>query len=644
MFKKTKIAAALLAIVAGNAQAVNVNPEGTGQVLIFPYYNTNNNFVTAFSITNTTPLFKAVKVRFRESKDSNDVLDFNVYMSPYDVWTGTIRNNPATNVANIITTDESCTYPDKTFLQAGQDFLDVYSNVDSADLSEGYVEVIEMGVLADGPATATGGFANDSGMWTETGQDGTADGSPTVLATEPVGTTIATAANNVTYNIDHNTTGKPRNCGVITTAWDRDNGGQTPASGFSSGALSLATAGQLATTGGVAVEGGNPALPYGDGNSTNNGLVAPTGGLTGFSILLDLTTGAAFVADATVIDNYSTVPQHFRPNDAGSDTVVGNYPINPGHFLLPSLASGNVRYSIVPESLLDGVDSASDADGIADSTMTTWPLTHADTGALLSDTFFDGGSRVLQQAGANPLPMAAVLSVTAVSNTYLIDESINAATDWIVTMPMKKHGIYTGRTFRTKNTANSTAATFSQVNASKFLPLNKDPEGDLNWVWAPNSTGDAVVNLSGYYDNEEQQPAPGAANTGFSPSLPGQANSTVLAREVNVLSFSTGTSTSLLGSPNATTFTLAPGFLNGWARINFDSSYNYNASSQLDALIAANDGNDDPSQAGDTIPLSATGDNSYRGVPAIGFAAIAADGTIGKAGETIPHTRWQDRK
>ena len=45
MFKKKKLALGIVAGLAGalgivtSAQAVHVNPDGTGQVLIFPYFN-----------------------------------------------------------------------------------------------------------------------------------------------------------------------------------------------------------------------------------------------------------------------------------------------------------------------------------------------------------------------------------------------------------------------------------------------------------------------------------------------------------------------------------------------------------------------------------------------------------------------------
>ena len=151
MLRKSKIAAAMLmATATAGINAAYINEDGTGQVALLPYYNVNNNFITNFTVTNTTDIFKAVKVRFRESRISADVLDFNVYLSPYDVWNATLRMNPVTGVANIITEDETCTFPDKALLQAGVELRNIYTATTDDDLTEGYIEVIEMGDIADG--------------------------------------------------------------------------------------------------------------------------------------------------------------------------------------------------------------------------------------------------------------------------------------------------------------------------------------------------------------------------------------------------------------------------------------------------------------------------------------------------------------
>src|SRR6266404_5308688 len=117
-FKKTTLYTALAGIgalgMAGTASAVHVNPNGLGQVLIYPYYTVNNQsigkpFSSLLSVVNSTASAKAVKVRFLEGKNSVEVLDFNLYLSAKDVWTAAVI--PTTDGAGIFTADKSCTNP-----------------------------------------------------------------------------------------------------------------------------------------------------------------------------------------------------------------------------------------------------------------------------------------------------------------------------------------------------------------------------------------------------------------------------------------------------------------------------------------------------------------------------------------------------
>ena len=48
------------------ATAVELSPEGTGQVLIYPYYTVNRNQQTVISVVNAANVAKAVRVRFLE--------------------------------------------------------------------------------------------------------------------------------------------------------------------------------------------------------------------------------------------------------------------------------------------------------------------------------------------------------------------------------------------------------------------------------------------------------------------------------------------------------------------------------------------------------------------------------------------------
>ena len=116
--KKNTMATAIIAGLAGVAgianisNAVNVNPDGVGQVLLYPYYTVNDGNITALSVVNTTEQGKAVKVRFLDAMNSREVLDFNLYLSAFDVWTAVLQQSedPA-GPAIIYTRDNSCTVP-----------------------------------------------------------------------------------------------------------------------------------------------------------------------------------------------------------------------------------------------------------------------------------------------------------------------------------------------------------------------------------------------------------------------------------------------------------------------------------------------------------------------------------------------------
>ena len=173
-FNKKSLYAAIAGVsalgMAGTANAVHVNPEGLGQVLIYPYYTvrakTGETFAGAqfnslLSVVNSTASAKAVKVRFLEGKDSREVLDFNLYLSAHDVWTAGVI--PTADGAGIVTFDKSCTTPVVSSNAASPtafvNFAYTGTNADGATTSldrvrEGYVEIIEMGDVT-GP-TAVG--------------------------------------------------------------------------------------------------------------------------------------------------------------------------------------------------------------------------------------------------------------------------------------------------------------------------------------------------------------------------------------------------------------------------------------------------------------------------------------------------------
>lgn len=166
--KKNVLALSIATLVgglgfAGAAAAAAPNLEvaesGAGNILLVPYYSAQEGNISVFHVTNTdTVNGKAVKVRFRGAANSDDVLDFQVFMSPGDVWTGIVSQNPQNGLASLVTVDNTCTLP--ALPAAGKDFVtDRLTRADwtaadkAAQTREGYVEILNM---SDIPATANG--------------------------------------------------------------------------------------------------------------------------------------------------------------------------------------------------------------------------------------------------------------------------------------------------------------------------------------------------------------------------------------------------------------------------------------------------------------------------------------------------------
>ena len=142
-------------VAAPSAQAVFVNPRGTGQVLIYPYFNAQAGNTTLITLRNDSHEGKAVRVRWAGSHRGDSELSFNLYISREDVWVGAIFSMPSATgtIAGLITDDHSCTYPrirNSTTLPQlpdGRRYIPLVASADGTDgesVREGYVEVIEM--------------------------------------------------------------------------------------------------------------------------------------------------------------------------------------------------------------------------------------------------------------------------------------------------------------------------------------------------------------------------------------------------------------------------------------------------------------------------------------------------------------------
>lgn len=270
---KTKLlsAAVLAAVGATSAQAVTISNDGLGQVLLYPYYTVNSGYDTLISVVNTTGNGKAVKVRFLEALNSREVLDFNLYLSPYDVWTGKVTAD-AGGGAKVVVADASCTAPaiataiggvgEQAFFTYGFDgssgvAADAEAARGIARTREGYIEVIEMGNI-----------------------------DPEYVMPTP-------SANFLT-SITH-VAGVPKNCAAVSVEWAAtafpNNGGGT-----------------LTATPDIA------------------GLTPPTGGLAGSGTLINVAKGTDYTYDPTPLAGFSSIARHTQPgslNPSLADAGIG---------------------------------------------------------------------------------------------------------------------------------------------------------------------------------------------------------------------------------------------------------------------------------------------------------------------------------
>lgn len=144
------VAAALsVGASVANAQAVGE----TGVALVVPYYSVQNGNATLINIVNTdTTRGKAVKVRFRGAEHSDDVFDFQVFLSPGDVWAANVSQG-ADGRAALSTTDNSCTLPANVNQPFPVSRLSGTDAEKAASTREGYVEIINMGDVVTSAAT-----------------------------------------------------------------------------------------------------------------------------------------------------------------------------------------------------------------------------------------------------------------------------------------------------------------------------------------------------------------------------------------------------------------------------------------------------------------------------------------------------------
>jgi len=132
------------------------NADGIGHQLVFPYFTTQGDNATLISLVNTdTTNGKLVKVRFRGAGNSDDLYDFQIALSPGDVWTAAVSQDATTGASKLTTSDVSCTLPASVNSTFGTGRVDPSKDA-ANETREGYVEVLNMADIPPTTGTTTG--------------------------------------------------------------------------------------------------------------------------------------------------------------------------------------------------------------------------------------------------------------------------------------------------------------------------------------------------------------------------------------------------------------------------------------------------------------------------------------------------------
>ena len=144
------------------AGSLEFNPDGVGHILIIPYFNVQSGNATLFSIVNTDQVYgKALKIRFRGASNSDDVFDFQLFMSPGDRWSANVSQG-ANGLAKLETGDRSCTLPssvNQSFITTRLNTTDLSGDALANETREGYVEILNMGDIPSLSGTTSVWFA-----------------------------------------------------------------------------------------------------------------------------------------------------------------------------------------------------------------------------------------------------------------------------------------------------------------------------------------------------------------------------------------------------------------------------------------------------------------------------------------------------
>jgi hypothetical protein len=159
-------ARSLLLLLAGllcsGAGAVSLSADGSGQVLLFPYYTVNGGQDTLLTIGNRSDQPQVVTLRFLEGYNGRPVIALDVYLDRNDIWTAAVTSD-GEGRAILRSSDPGCTVPAipstgarfSTAAFDGRGALPADPGPhDGARTREGFIEVIASATVGIGSPTS----------------------------------------------------------------------------------------------------------------------------------------------------------------------------------------------------------------------------------------------------------------------------------------------------------------------------------------------------------------------------------------------------------------------------------------------------------------------------------------------------------
>jgi hypothetical protein len=549
-YQFTKLFAALasvgMASVAGaQSAAVSVNPDGLGEALIYPFYTAQNGNATLLSVVNTTTQGKIVKLRFRDYANSEDVRDFNIYLSAQDVWTGAVLPVPATGMsgsgsftgtgvgaAMIVTQDTTCTAPNKNVWQnVSADFGGTLSY--AVPFSKGDYEpndnVTRGSVLAQTLERTTRGYFEIIEQ-----------------ATVPTGSTMYS-------RIDHRVAGQ---------------NGRPNCDGLHS-----------------ALASGSPIVngSYGASGYPGTTLTAPSGGLFGSAAWVNTGNGASTAAAATAMNGFTRIASVFAPGSAQPNFT--------DHLSTSTVVTTEDRVVVV------SLATSPTAAGLNPNVPYMWAAT-------------------------------APLFATNVYGEYAYSSDLALSTDWVITMPGKRHFV----TFA--GTASGGAQDAYAPSATTTVPPFANSAFWRTLAAAGNAQYTSPVDLAAItYDREEASvTTPGCL---FSPCDRLTVDTNSLPHESNVISFgpSGASATAPSGAMSANRSLPLLGLIQtpvvggGWLDLSFVGTRAIVGSSLAGVNLRSG-----------TAIAAGTNNVTMNGLPVIGFQAVSAKSITGNVNASYRHS------